>query len=1176
MDNRMPRQRSSFVPEQMRSTPIVSALKSSRRSPIVSALKSSRRSQHQDQDGSDENTPSTSNSARRNIFTKSFRAPKRRQHTPQMTPKPLQQGPHTPAKKSTPGPGRDGNAACISDAPSIMMVKMNMNPKQAQQLRAWFKADGTLIGELPDPRTWQTTMEKYPYARGHLSFLRLLQANNLAIKPLANGSFFIEGSSECDFGLGVRQELLEEEAGAEPKLKVRRIKKIQRADGSESYFDGWEPFCAEKDRGYIFTAATKLILLSSILEKIKARWKKKEDCEVIQFDVDGGGDEEPLTWKKLLAKLNIEEPLPFHDQASRESVDRHWFFCPVRIICTRTRKLELKQYPEVSGGKSNAMKQCWISRSDDAADVERWLRREILISNRAQRTADGKILPIGADGNKSFWLVDGEGGRVPGETRVDALYAMAKEENLYYMEQVEPPRGHPPVVRWSSESQKCGCWEMQFLQLCLFPFALLFSPHVWRLVCCCISCGAGKKEGRDEKEEEDARFEEEKLRELAISEEEDARYARSRPCIGGSSSSVRKRESECMRRSCWSLRFLPGGPPLDAIEQQHGTSMAMFFAWEQFYARWLIIPALIGLVVFAMQLRYRSVDQPLLSFFALFINVWLCTLPVAWKARETELALRWGVFNYERTEERILNDFDGEISQERVTGVEEMKARRPQRDRLYRCISWSGIIGVTCVCLLFTLGLPLLRDVGWPEDLCATLLVPSENSGGEVTTDASSSDSDVDLESPLSMVETEEGLLGQLQLLLSGRTLTDAERLRAWGYALWYIAVPFVLFSLAIPTIDWLVEHCSRNCIAKGENHKTETKARAHRIYKVFFFRFANGVFPLLVESFGARMIQLYGVGAHLVSGSQQQQQQEDALLALWLQLLSFMLGQLVMNTIFRWQISSWLKPLGAAPLLKCKCRSARSSRSANSAAGAGEKGDAVHLPKSRLYFSCSESFRRDVRSTFCLCESTTKAKVDNEFEMQVPKFRAEAGLSPLAADVVSFAAAQPASSSSSSAGEPSAASQWALDVFDDFASFCESMMQLGYVTFFSPVFPLAPVLALISNVMGLRLKGHRLLYLQRRAAPRRASGIGVWNDCIAYISKIAIIVNCMHVVLTSSTMEGWGISREATMWIALFSLAVGLLAFHEVQSRWDATPGFVKRRLREIKAVREWEIKRK
>ena len=85
-----------------------------------------------------------------------------------------------------------------------------------------------------------------------------------------------------------------------------------------------------------------------------------------------------------------------------------------------------------------------------------------------------------------------------------------------------------------------------------------------------------------------------------------------------------------------------------------------------------------------------------------------------------------------------------------------------------------------------------------------------------------------------------------------------------------------------------------------------------------------------------------------------------------------------------------------------------------------------------------------------------------------------------------------------------------------------------------------------------------------------------MWNNCIVYISKIAIIVNCMHVVLTSSTMEGWGISREATMWIALFSLAVGLLAFHEVQSRWDATPGFVKRRLREIKAVREWEIKRK
>ena len=102
------------------------------------------------------------------------------------------------------------------------------------------------------------------------------------------------------------------------------------------------------------------------------------------------------------------------------------------------------------------------------------------------------------------------------------------------------------------------------------------------------------------------------------------------------------------------------------------------------------------------------------------------------------------------------------------------------------------------------------------------------------------------------------------------------------------MGVPFVLFSLAIPIIDAAVERCSQSAWIRAlENHKTETQRRAHRIYKVFFFRFANGVFPLLVESFGARLIQLYGYGSNLMSGDQLAQQQDDALIALWLQLLS-------------------------------------------------------------------------------------------------------------------------------------------------------------------------------------------------------------------------------------------------------------------------------------------------
>ena len=166
------------------------------------------------------------------------------------------------------------------------------------------------------------------------------------------------------------------------------------------------------------------------------------------------------------------------------------------------------------------------------------------------------------------------------------------------------------------------------------------------------------------------------------------------------------------------LRFATGGPPLDsiqqvsplfsfafscffpfvflrsfrlvALQQEHGAYIAMYFAWEQLYCRWLFVPAVAGLAVFFFQLIYRSVDQPLLPFFALFINIWLCTLPVAWRAREKELAERWGVLNYERNEEAVLVEYKSKQSRNRVTGDEETTAKNPGRDSFCRCLSWSG------------------------------------------------------------------------------------------------------------------------------------------------------------------------------------------------------------------------------------------------------------------------------------------------------------------------------------------------------------------------------------------------------------------------------------------------------------------------------------------------------
>lgn len=86
-------------------------------------------------------------------------------------------------------------------------------------------------------------------------------------------------------------------------------------------------------------------------------------------------------------------------------------------------------------------------------------------------------------------------------------------------------------------------------------------------------------------------------------------------------------------------------------------------------------------------------------------------------------------------------------------------------------------------------------------------------------------------------------------------------------------------------------------------------------------------------------------------------------------------------------------------------------------------------------------------------------------------------------------------------------------DTFDDYT---EMMIQFGYVTFFSLAWPLAPLFALINNVVEIRTDAFRLCYLSQRPVAHRAGGIGVWFNVLQSMSVLAIMTNCAHIGFTS------------------------------------------------------------
>ncbi|CAF4482762.1 unnamed protein product [Rotaria socialis] len=94
-------------------------------------------------------------------------------------------------------------------------------------------------------------------------------------------------------------------------------------------------------------------------------------------------------------------------------------------------------------------------------------------------------------------------------------------------------------------------------------------------------------------------------------------------------------------------------------------------------------------------------------------------------------------------------------------------------------------------------------------------------------------------------------------------------------------------------------------------------------------------------------------------------------------------------------------------------------------------------------------------------------------------------------------------------------------------------VIQFGFVTLFVAAFPLAPLCALINNLIELRLDAWKLLTKYKRPLPFKASDIGIWNDIIAAVSHLAVLTNAAIIAWTSEfipkmsyrTLQSTGIS---------------------------------------------------
>ena len=138
-------------------------------------------------------------------------------------------------------------------------------------------------------------------------------------------------------------------------------------------------------------------------------------------------------------------------------------------------------------------------------------------------------------------------------------------------------------------------------------------------------------------------------------------------------------------------------------------------------------------------------------------------------------------------------------------------------------------------------------------------------------------------------------------------------------------------------------------------------------------------------------------------------------------------------------------------------------------------------------------------------------------------------------------------------------------DVDDDLR---EMVVQFGYLSLFSLVWPLVPVCYLINNWIELRSDAVKIAIEMQRPTPHRADGIGPWLDSLTFLAWLGSITSAAIVYLfhggelgpggTPASIKGW-VLLLAIIFSEHVYLVVRLIV-RLVISRMDS-PGMAKER---------------
>lgn len=105
------------------------------------------------------------------------------------------------------------------------------------------------------------------------------------------------------------------------------------------------------------------------------------------------------------------------------------------------------------------------------------------------------------------------------------------------------------------------------------------------------------------------------------------------------------------------------------------------------------------------------------------------------------------------------------------------------------------------------------------------------------------------------------------------------------------------------------------------------------------------------------------------------------------------------------------------------------------------------------------------------------------------------------------------------------------LGLYDVETDLREMCVQFGYLTLFSPVWPLAAVSFLINNWIELRSDAVKICVEMRRPVPHRADSIGPWLNNLGFLSWMGSISSAALIYLFADSSSSSGMPHSLTLW---------------------------------------------